>query len=963
MPHRLRFPRPHQLMRLTGLVIVAQVVFGSPLLAADDSTPLHDRIDALIEAAHVGPTADVAADTDFLRRSHLDLIGRVPTIAETREFLRDESPQKRVTLVDRLLDGDEFSRFFAIVFDIMLMERRQGNRIATSEWREFLEGSVAARKPFDQLAREILAADGTAAKHRPAAKFYLDRNVETHALTRDVSRMFFGRDIQCAQCHDHPLVSDYLQAEYYGLFSFLNRSFLFEDAKDSKKPYLGEKAEGDVEFASVFEPAAEKTMALPQLPDGLALDGEPRFDGGEPYAVKPAKDTRPVPKFSRREQLARLATHTSSEAFARNIANRLWTHMMGHGIVDPVDYHHPDNPPSHPQLLTLLASEIVAMQYDVRAFLKQLALSRTYQRSIDFPASAPEAASAKTETASLQQRITEQEATCAQRSKEVTHFRQSLSRERQKVAHVVAKLTETQKQIDAARKTQQEADKQRGEVEKQLAAKAKLVQSLAAAAAEAKKAAEALPDDKDLATALKTLTARADALNKESESLTAAVAKHKTDAEEAAANVTAAIREQSRLLSERTALVDLVAEARGAHRAVRSRYLRARDQLEEFKQRLAAAQYLIDFSATRAAEPVAQSAVDVATVELNSLRDQLAATQNMAAEIQPKLGQQERVTQAAEQVVTAANGTLEKQQQLLATLQEATEKAQQAAAQLGDDQQVADAAAALSTRSTELATQITSAAEHFAAQQAQANRARQALDQVKSQLAELENKRDGIQTAVDQQQAQLATAQQEWETARTATAAAYEKLTDSWTRRFVVKPLKPLSPEQLASSTICALALDTRFKREAEAEWNSKNKDKKPEEIDEAKKNTEIRGLFDKRMKQVETTFVSLFAAAPASPQDVFNSTVDQALFLANDGRVRNWLQPAEGTLIKRLQQIEKSGDLANELYLSVLNRTPAADEIHELEQYLADRQADRNTAIQDLTWGLLTSLEFRFNH
>ncbi len=963
MPPTLRLRCPKTIGLLIALLIASQCVLAAPTSGAEESIPLHERIDALIEAADVGPTAEIATDTDFLRRCYLDLVGRIPSLTETREFLQDTSPQKRGTLVDRLISHEEFNRFVAIAFDLILMERRPDNRITTSEWRKYLEESLAAKKPFDQLAREILAADGTDATQRPAAKFYLDRNVETHALTRDVSRMFFGRDVQCAQCHDHPLVDDYLQKEYYGLFSFLNRSFLFEDPKDNKKAYLGEKAEGEVEFASVFDPGAEKTVAEPELTDGLALDGEPRYDGGEAYLVKPDKDTRPVPKFSRREQLARLVTHTSSNAFARNITNRLWAHMMGQGIVDPVDFHHADNPPSHPELLAVLADEFVAMHYDVRAFLTQLALSKTYQRSIEFPTAAPDPAAAEAKIALLRQRIAEQEAAAEQLSHEVARFRQSLARERENLARTEDALAAAQKKIDDAGKAQQDADKQRSEVEQKLAEKMKAVQSVGTAATEAKKAADTLPDDKDLAAALKTLSQRAEAHKKESESLTAAVAKHKNDAEQAAAQVTAATREQTRLLSERTALADLVAEARGAHRAVKSRYLQATGQLEECQQQLAAAERVLYYSAKRSAESLAQAAVDSATVELNSLRDQLAAVQTKLTGLQAQLAAQQQTTEVAEQAAAAARTALADQQELLATLQEAAEKAQEAAARLNDNQQVIEAAAALSSGATELAARIDSAAGQSASQQAEADRAREALAQLELQLQQLAINRDETIQAVDEGQVQLSAAQQELETAQAATTAAYKRLSDSWTRRFVVKPLKPLSPEQMAGSVIRALDLDARFEREAAGEWTSKNKEKKPDEIDEAKKAAEIRELFEKRIKQVESTFVSLFAAAPASPQDVFSSTVDQALFLANDGRVRSWLQPSEGTLLKRLQEISEPDKLAAELYLSVLSRPPAADEVRETEQYLASRPDDRNMAIQELAWGLLTSLEFRFNH
>ena len=102
---------------------------------------------------------------------------------------------------------------------------------------------------------------------------------------------------------------------------------------------------------------------------------------------RPTKKSAGLPKFSRRAQLARLITHPANEHFAKNTVNRLWKHMMGRGLVDPVDFHHSDNPPSHPALLKLVADEFVSTGFDIRELLRQIANSETYQRSVDFPRS------------------------------------------------------------------------------------------------------------------------------------------------------------------------------------------------------------------------------------------------------------------------------------------------------------------------------------------------------------------------------------------------------------------------------------------------------------------------------------------------------------------------------------------------------------------------------------------------
>ncbi|MFP6673238.1 MAG: DUF1549 domain-containing protein [Pirellulaceae bacterium] len=355
-------------MTLTGLLgqVMARPV---AMLAAE---PLHRRIDASIAAGHPGSLSELASDAEFIRRIYLDLHGTVPTTTQVRSFLADESADKRPKVVDHLLADPRFSRFMATTFDVMIMERQADKHIKTPQWRTYLYESFLSGKGLDQLAREILSADGVDPKLRPSVRFYLDREGETNRLTRDVGRIFFGMDLQCAQCHDHPLIDDYYQEDYYGIFAFLNRSFVFT-AKD-KKVFFAEKAEGNVSFTSVFTKEAGESG--PCLPASQPIE-EPEFKKGEEYQVKPAKNVRPIPKYSRRQQLAMLATSGKNQAFNRNLANRLWAHMMGKGLVEPVDLNHSDNPAVNPELMEVLSNELVAMKFDIRSFLRALALSET----------------------------------------------------------------------------------------------------------------------------------------------------------------------------------------------------------------------------------------------------------------------------------------------------------------------------------------------------------------------------------------------------------------------------------------------------------------------------------------------------------------------------------------------------------------------------------------------------------
>lgn len=365
-----------------GLALLAAGL--SPTFAA--GPPLHQRIDEIIAAGIVAPPGERADDAEFLRRIFLDLTGTIPPPEKARAFLEDSTPDKRTKLIDELLRKPEHFQHLATTFDVWMMERRAEAHVKSPGWKKYLADSFASNKPYHKLVGEILAADGTEAKNREAARFYLDRLGEPNLITRDVGRLFFGQDLQCAQCHDHPNISDYLQRDYYGMFAFFGRTYLFQP--DKKKPaLLAEKAVGGGEFKSVFTDV--EATSFPQMLHSKVVLPDPTFDPGEEYEVKPNpkdKEVQPVPKFSRRDQIAKAATESNNPSFNSNIANRLWAQMMGRGLVEPLDFHHASNPPTHPELLDLLASEFAAMNYDMRAFLRELALTETYQRRFEMPA-------------------------------------------------------------------------------------------------------------------------------------------------------------------------------------------------------------------------------------------------------------------------------------------------------------------------------------------------------------------------------------------------------------------------------------------------------------------------------------------------------------------------------------------------------------------------------------------------
>jgi len=370
--------------RFLELQCLMMAVAGLSAAAA----PLHEQIDDLMQrdwaAAKVIP-ARQSTESEFLRRLNLDLNGVIPTAQETQAFLEDKRTDKRARLIDTLLARPEYALHMARVFDVILAERRlpavKSYDVAGPAWRGYLAESFATNKPWDVMVREILASDGSDEQQAAAVKFYIARDAEPHQLTRDMGRVFLGMDLQCAQCHDDPRFDDYKQADYFGIYAFVNRLSFFRDNKLNRS-FVGEKAVGDVTFTSVFTTKQGKTD--PRLPGGEMIT-DPMLEKGGEYVIAPGASSRGVPVYSRRKQLAEQMPRAETPGFSRNLANRLWALMFGRGLVHPLDLHHAGNPPSHPEVLAAMEQWLVQHRYDIKGCLREIALSRCYQASSELP--------------------------------------------------------------------------------------------------------------------------------------------------------------------------------------------------------------------------------------------------------------------------------------------------------------------------------------------------------------------------------------------------------------------------------------------------------------------------------------------------------------------------------------------------------------------------------------------------
>ncbi|MFQ3592449.1 MAG: DUF1549 domain-containing protein [Gemmataceae bacterium] len=355
--------------------------FAAAPASATTPQSLAAQIDALIEAQpdFAKHDAGPADDAEFCRRVYLDLTGRLPTAAQTRAFMANKGANKRSDLIDALLASPEHARHLMHQFDVTLMERLADTHVPKADWQAFLFEAFRANRPWDEIAREILSGDDRDAKARHRVKFFLERGAEPNLVTRDVSRLFLGTNLQCAQCHDHPLVEDYKQADYFGLFAFVHRTSLVVDKK-TKRPMLSEKADGEVSFQSVFDPKKITRTTAPRVPGGKPLD-DPKADPKNLYITAPAAGIAAVPRYSRRAQLAGQIARVDYEPFRRNLSNRLWALLFGQGLIEPLDMDHSDNLAALPELHTAISDELLRNRMNIRETLREIARTRAYQRS------------------------------------------------------------------------------------------------------------------------------------------------------------------------------------------------------------------------------------------------------------------------------------------------------------------------------------------------------------------------------------------------------------------------------------------------------------------------------------------------------------------------------------------------------------------------------------------------------
>ncbi|MFL5339242.1 MAG: DUF1549 and DUF1553 domain-containing protein, partial [Gemmataceae bacterium] len=330
-----------------GQVAVFRVMVPIPKpLAASQARPRSNFIDQHVDRklAKLNIAASgVCDDAEFLRRAYLDVIGTLPTPGEARRFL---AKPNRAKLVDELLGRPEFADYWALKWaDLLRVDRQVLGHEKAYAFYKWIRDSLAANKPLDQFAREIITADGPLSEVGPAPFFKVAARPGEAASS--LSQIFLGVRIACAECHHHPF-DRWTQTDYFGMTAF---------------------------FAPLH---LQGELLLAADDDGVTVN--PRTGEKVPAHVLGSSATATTPG-DRRGALAEWMTSPANPYFARNLANRVWAHFLGRGLVEPVDDVRATNPPTNPELLDALAQHLVECHFDMRQLIRAITASRVYQTS------------------------------------------------------------------------------------------------------------------------------------------------------------------------------------------------------------------------------------------------------------------------------------------------------------------------------------------------------------------------------------------------------------------------------------------------------------------------------------------------------------------------------------------------------------------------------------------------------
>jgi hypothetical protein len=308
-----------------------------------------------------------AEETEWLRRAHLDIVGRIPAPGVVERFLKDNQPGKHARMIDTLLDDPQYVRHWTTVWTNLLIGRSTSHDAQRTGLQKFLREGFAHNRAWKDLVFDLVSAEGTPEENGATGFLLAHLNNEAVPATAITARVFLGTQVQCTQCHNHP-ANDSRQNEFWEFNSFFQQTALVE--KDVKDPLSGKTVRrAALVNREVGGPNFYETR------QALMRAAFPKF-GGE--------QIDPSPQVNRRRELARLMVEDDGQQLARSFVNRTWEHFFGAAFTRPVDDMGPHNPPSHPALLDRLTTEFVQSGYDVKQLVRWICQSDAYRLSSRF---------------------------------------------------------------------------------------------------------------------------------------------------------------------------------------------------------------------------------------------------------------------------------------------------------------------------------------------------------------------------------------------------------------------------------------------------------------------------------------------------------------------------------------------------------------------------------------------------
>ncbi len=338
-----------------------------------ENRPVYNYIDELVDAKlkKVKVQASVLCDDPtFIRRVYLDLTGLPPTPEQVINFVNDkrDNRAKREELIDKLVGSkayiEQWSNKWA---DLLMVNRKFLGDVGATAFRKWIRDRVAENKPYDQFAYEVLTASGSNVVNPPASYFKTLRTPD--AVMENTTQLFLAVRFNCNKCHDHPF-ERWTQDQYYSLASYFAQIGRAEDPKYKGQKIGGTAVEGAKPLVELItdKKSGEVTHART---NAIA---PPHF----PYAVK-----LDLPqKLTRREQVARWITSPANQYFAKSYVNRMWSYLLGVGLIEPIDDIRAGNPPTNPALLDALTADFIKSGFDTQKLVKTICKSRTYQLSL-----------------------------------------------------------------------------------------------------------------------------------------------------------------------------------------------------------------------------------------------------------------------------------------------------------------------------------------------------------------------------------------------------------------------------------------------------------------------------------------------------------------------------------------------------------------------------------------------------